>query len=92
MKHVTLRRQLIETARRMNALGINQGTSGNLSARIKGGLLVTPSGVAYDALKLSCGPVIPISHWNAVPPGKICSSAVVTWVCVPNTELTRPSR
>ena len=51
MKHVTLRRQLIETARRMNALGINQGTSGNLSARVKGGLLVTPSGVAYDALK-----------------------------------------
>ncbi len=51
MKHVTLRRRLIETARRMNALGINQGTSGNLSARIKGGLLVTPSGVAYDALK-----------------------------------------
>ncbi len=51
MKHVTLRRRLIETARRMNALGINQGTSGNLSARVKGGLLVTPSGVAYDALK-----------------------------------------
>ncbi len=51
MKHVTLRRQLTETARRMNALGINQGTSGNLSARVKGGLLVTPSGVAYDALK-----------------------------------------
>ena len=51
MKHVTLRRQLIGTARRMNALGINQGTSGNLSARIEGGLLVTPSGVDYDALK-----------------------------------------
>ena len=50
MKHLRLRRELIATARRMNALGINQGTSGNLSARIAGGLLITPSGVAYEAM------------------------------------------
>ncbi len=48
---LALRKALIETARRMNALGINQGSSGNLSARTSKGLLVTPSGVAYDALK-----------------------------------------
>jgi L-fuculose-phosphate aldolase len=51
MKHVRLRRELIETARCTNALGINQGTSGNLSARSEAGVLVTPSGVDYDALK-----------------------------------------
>lgn len=34
----------------MNALGINQGTSGNVSARWKDGLLVTPSGVPYGEL------------------------------------------
>lgn len=50
MKHLRLRRELIATARRMNALGINQGTSGNVSARIAGGLLITPSGVAYEAM------------------------------------------
>lgn len=50
MRHLRLRRALIETARRMNALGINQGTSGNVSARIDGGLLLTPSAVAYDDL------------------------------------------
>jgi L-fuculose-phosphate aldolase len=50
VKHLRLRRDLIATARRMNALAINQGTSGNLSARIAGGLLMTPSGVAYDAM------------------------------------------
>ncbi len=50
MKHLRLRQQLIATARRMNALGINQGTSGNVSARIAGGLLITPSGVAYEAM------------------------------------------
>lgn len=50
MKHRTLRRDLIETARRMNALGINQGTSGNLGVRAGAGLLVTPSGVGYDEM------------------------------------------
>ncbi|MEM7227091.1 MAG: class II aldolase/adducin family protein [Pseudomonadota bacterium] len=51
MKHRRLRRELIETARLMNARGLNQGTSGNLSARVEGGLLVTPSGVDYDGLQ-----------------------------------------
>lgn len=50
MKHLRLRKELIATARRMNALAINQGTSGNVSARIAGGLLITPSAVAYDAM------------------------------------------
>ena len=51
MNHLTLRKQLIETARSMNALGINQGRSGNVSVRIDGGLLITPSGMDYDLLK-----------------------------------------
>ena len=37
MKHLRLRQAVIATARRMNELGINQGTSGNVSARIAGG-------------------------------------------------------
>jgi L-fuculose-phosphate aldolase len=45
-----LRQQLVATARAMGTTGINQGTSGNLSARIPGGLLITPSGVPYDAM------------------------------------------
>ncbi len=49
MRGHDLRRDIIETARAMNALGINQGTSGNLSARIDGGFLVTPSGIDYEA-------------------------------------------
>lgn len=48
--HLELRRRIVETCRRMNALGINQGTSGNVSARVRGGLLITPSGVPYEAL------------------------------------------
>jgi L-fuculose-phosphate aldolase len=50
VSHLALRRQIVATCRQMNALGINQGTSGNVSARVRGGLLITPSGVPYDAL------------------------------------------
>jgi len=45
-----LRRNIIETARALPRLGLTKGTSGNVSARIKSGFLVTPSGVPYDAL------------------------------------------
>jgi L-fuculose-phosphate aldolase len=40
-----LRRGIVETALEMERLGINQGTSGNVSARVRDGFLVTPSGV-----------------------------------------------
>ena len=45
-----LRQQVIDTALAMGRLGINQGTSGNVSARWRDGLLITPSGVPYDTL------------------------------------------
>jgi len=51
MKHLKLRRAIIATAQRMNGLGINQGTSGNVSARAGSGILITPSGVPYEALR-----------------------------------------
>lgn len=70
-----LRQEIIETCRKMNALGINQGTSGNVSARWDEGLLVTPSGIDYDALSPedivhlrmdgSCAhPLAPSSEWR----------------------------
>ncbi len=48
--HLALREAMIATARRMNASGLNQGTSGNLSVRVEEGFLVTPTGMDYDAL------------------------------------------
>lgn len=44
------RQAIIGACRRMNALGINQGTSGNISVRHVDGLLVTPTSVPYDAM------------------------------------------
>lgn len=46
-----LRQAVIDTCLEMNASGINQGTSGNVSARWEEGLLVTPSGVPYADLE-----------------------------------------
>lgn len=50
MKNLTERQELIATVQKMNALGINQGSSGNASVRVDGGYLITPSGMAYDDL------------------------------------------
>jgi L-fuculose-phosphate aldolase len=44
------RQAIIDACRRMNALGINQGTSGNISVRHGEGLLITPTGMPYDAM------------------------------------------
>ena len=43
-----LRLAVVAAAREMNALGINRGKSGNVSARVDGGFLVTPSALPYD--------------------------------------------
>jgi L-fuculose-phosphate aldolase len=46
-----LRREIITTCLRMETLGINQGTSGNISARCEQGLLITPSAIPYEELR-----------------------------------------
>jgi L-fuculose-phosphate aldolase len=43
-----VRQQIIATALAMNAHGINQGKSGNISARWGDGFLITPTGLAYE--------------------------------------------
>lgn len=50
-KNEDIRKQMIATCIFMNERGINQGTSGNISVRVDGGFLITPSGVPYDEMK-----------------------------------------
>lgn len=45
------RQTLVEHGRRMNAVGLNQGKSGNLSIRLEDGFLVTPSALAYEVMQ-----------------------------------------
>ncbi|HTS23295.1 MAG TPA: class II aldolase/adducin family protein [Casimicrobiaceae bacterium] len=51
MDELALRDEIIATARAMNARGLNRGTSGNVSARIDSGFLVTPSRMAYESIQ-----------------------------------------
>jgi L-fuculose-phosphate aldolase len=50
MTELSLRQEIIANCLKMNATGINQGTSGNLSIRHRDGMLITPSAVAYEQL------------------------------------------
>src|SRR5690554_6204252 len=73
-----LRSDIVAKCRWMNASGLNQGTSGNISARHKDRLLITPSGVAYEELEPEhiaamaldgdygawTGPLAPSSEWR----------------------------
>ncbi len=52
MRHARERRELVRVAREASERGLNRGTSGNASVRVPGGFLVTPSGVATDAMRV----------------------------------------
>lgn len=49
-KERAVRDEIVASCRRMNELRINQGTSGNVSARWKDGLLISPSGLPYEEM------------------------------------------
>jgi L-fuculose-phosphate aldolase len=51
MDELSLREEIIATARAMNARNLNRGKSGNVSARTDAGFLVTPTGLAYESMR-----------------------------------------
>ena len=51
LKFMEQRKAVIETCLRMNAEGLNRGTSGNVSVRTDEGFLLTASGVPYAKMK-----------------------------------------
>jgi L-fuculose-phosphate aldolase len=51
MKDRAKRQSIIDACLRMNALGINQGTSGNISIRHGDGLLITPTSAPYETMR-----------------------------------------
>jgi len=50
LRHLKLRKAVIAAAQRLEPLGLGRGTSGNVSVRAGDGLLITPTGIPYDAL------------------------------------------
>lgn len=73
-----IRQSIIDSCLKMNTTGINQGTSGNISVRFEDRLLITPSGIPYEALEPKMiasmpiegdygawdGPLKPSSEWR----------------------------
>ena len=45
------RQSIIDACLQMNRLGINQGTSGNISLRHEDGMLITPTSTPYEAMQ-----------------------------------------
>ena len=69
------RREVIVTSLSMSRQGLSPGRSGNVSRRWGDGMLITPSGIAYEALQPSdivfvdasgkpCGGLKPSSEWQ----------------------------
>ena len=56
-----LREAIIAQCRAMNASGLNQGTSGNISARHGANMLITPSSIPYDQMTPDMIATMPIA-------------------------------
>ncbi|WP_428647098.1 class II aldolase/adducin family protein [Roseibium sp.] len=63
-----LRQAIIDACKDMNRRGINQGTSGNISARAGGRMIITPSGIPYDKMTPDMLASLPIDG-NGAPEG-----------------------
>jgi L-fuculose-phosphate aldolase len=59
------RRAVIDTALAMSRSGLSPGRSGNVSCRWKGGMLITPTGMAYEAIRLR--DIVFVNAKGAVP-------------------------
>ena len=67
------REGLVQAMQRMHAAGLNRGTSGNASIRVPGGMMVTPSGVAPDAL--TADSMVFVNADATVPHGQLVPSS-----------------
>jgi len=68
-----LREEVAHAARDLRARGLTAGKSGNVSARLGDGFLVTPSGIAYDALDAM--QIVRLDALGAPAPGSLTPSS-----------------
>ena len=72
---LAVRKGIIDACLSMNRLGINQGTSGNISARFEDRMLVTPPGVPYDDLSPVNNKTTPNTNDNSKWKGPLAPSS-----------------
>lgn len=66
------RAAVVAAVRKLEELGLNQGTSGNVSLRHGDGLLITPSGVAPD--RIGPGDIVELA-WDGSARGRLAPSS-----------------
>lgn len=66
-----LRRAIVDQCRWMNASGLNQGTSGNISARFGDRMLITPSATPYEAMEPEMLAAMPLDGERGVWEGPL---------------------
>ncbi|SHH36834.1 class II aldolase/adducin family protein [Marivita hallyeonensis] len=80
------RQTLIDACLWMNDRHLNQGTSGNISARIDRGILITPSGVPYEELTPASLVTIPLDE----PPSETGPKPSTEWPFHQGMHRARP--
>jgi L-fuculose-phosphate aldolase len=65
MTEAECRQAIVEAARAMNATGLNQGMSGNISVRCGETILITPTATPYDRMKAADIAAMPIAGESA---------------------------
>ena len=60
MNELEIRQSIVTHCRTMNATGLNQGTSGNISVRFGDHMLITPTSIPYDEMTPDMIAAIPI--------------------------------
>lgn len=64
--------QILSVSKQLVALGLNKGTSGNVSVRDEAGFLITPSGVPIE--KMTARSMVAVTMQGEAEPGKTPSS------------------
>lgn len=68
-----LRAEMVAVGQRMSASGLSPGKSGNISVRVDGGMLITPTGIAYQDMKPA--DIVEVRLDGRVAPGQRVASS-----------------
>jgi L-fuculose-phosphate aldolase len=66
MNEVSLRESVVQAVQRLDARGLNRGSTGNASTRMGGGMLITPTGMGAEL----SSPDLPFVAWGGTTRGR----------------------
>jgi len=68
-----LRSEIVAVGQRMSSSGLSPGKSGNLSVRVDGGMLITPTGIPYTEMRAA--DIVEVRNDGRVQPGQRVASS-----------------